>query len=224
MIKPLRMWQGGPVPWVTAWTGEVIPPQRVREHHGIGGRGLGLVDEHPAADRVLDVLWVRMPATRTGVPDFAMMHALRQRTALLRGLCQLCGGAIGDSPEGVLFLLGPADGRPIGEGERTMAPPVHRFCARTAVRACPPLRRHGHTAALVSHTLPWGVQGLLYSPDTLEPIPSDSHGLHFVPYTDAASLRWVIAIRYLVTLHGVRPVDLADLPDEPITPELQRTP
>lgn len=224
MIKPLRMWQGGPVPWVTAWTGEAIPPQRVREHHGIGGRGLGLADEHPEADRVLDVLWVRMPATRSGTPDFPTMHALRQRTALRRGLCQVCGGPVGDGTRPRLFLLAAAGGRPIGEGERTMSPPVHRVCARTATRACPPLHRHGHTAALVSYAVPWGVQGLLYSPDTLEPIPSDKHGLHFVPYTDAAELRWILATRYIVTLHGVRPVDLASLPDEPAAPELQRTP
>lgn len=222
MIKPLRMWQGGPVPWVTAWTGEAIPAQRVREHHGIGGRGLGLVDEVPA-DRALDVLWVRMPATRAGAPDFPTMHALRQRTALFRGLCQVCGGQVGDGTEGPLFMMAAA-GRPIGEGERTMSSPVHDPCALTAARACPPLRRRGHVAARVSYTVPWGVQGLLYDPGTLEQIPSDRHGLHSVPYTDAAALRWVLATRYVVTLHGVRPVDLTDLPDGPATPNLQRTP
>lgn len=223
MIRPVRMWQGGPVPWVTAWTGEAIPPQRVREHYGIGGRGLGLVDED-RADRALDALWVRMPAVRTGEPDFPTMHALRQRTALLRGLCQVCGGAVGDGTGAVLFMMAAAGGRPIEEGERTMSPPVHVACARIAARACPPLHHRGHSVALVSYTVPWGVEGLLYDADTLQQIPSDRHDLHLVPYTDAAALRWVLATRYVVTLHGVRPVDLASLPDEPAAPELQRTP
>jgi hypothetical protein len=42
-------------------------------------------------------------------------------------------------------------------------------CARTALLHCPPLRR-GAVAARVRYPIPWGVSGVAYHLDTLQPL------------------------------------------------------
>ncbi|MEU8688826.1 hypothetical protein [Streptomyces sp. NPDC048665] len=206
-VRPVTYWDGNPVPFITAWSGERVPSQPLAEIAGRGGTGLGFVDEQPLVDRQYYALWVRMPAVRTGRPDLKAVHALRQRQAMSRLLCQMCGGpTLGERPdERTLFLVGAAGGRPISEGEQTSSPPLHAVCARLAVEHCPRLRR-GWAAALVEYTPAWGVEGILYRPDTLEP----EEGLHSVSFLDTARLHWILASRLLVTLEGVTPVDDLD--------------
>ncbi|BFO23010.1 hypothetical protein SHKM778_93980 (plasmid) [Streptomyces sp. KM77-8] len=56
-----------------------------------------------------------------------------------------------------------------------------------------------------------GVAGIVYDPRTLRPVPTkSSNGLTDVAFEDPA-LRWTLAARDVVTLHGCTPVDLADL-------------
>ncbi|EST24410.1 hypothetical protein [Streptomyces roseochromogenus] len=205
-VRPVLYRDGTPVPFITAWSGEHMPSQPVAEVCRRGGTGLGFVDEQIHVDRQYGALWVRMPAVRTGQPELRAVHALRQRQAMSRLLCQMCGGptvGIRDD-ERTLFLMGAAGGHPICEGERTSSPPVHPVCARLAVENCPRLRR-GWAAALVSYTPVWGVQGVMYSPKTLEPEPDVS-----VSFMDARRLRWVLASRLLVTLEGVTAVNDLD--------------
>ncbi|SER24901.1 hypothetical protein SAMN04487983_101379 [Streptomyces sp. yr375] len=212
MTRSPLYWRGLRVPWIAPWSAEatgkppIVPRRRV-------GPGIGYQDEHHT-DRRDDVLWIRVPLTPgRGTPHFAGVHALRQRQAMDRDLCQVCGRlAVGDRPDGrVLFLMHSASGRPVSEGELTAAPPVHEACAREAVLECPHLRR-GWTAALVKHTPAWGVAGILYQPRTLRPRPTssaDSDGLDLVSYEDDVRLRWVLAARMVVALHGVEEVDVA---------------
>lgn len=225
MIRPPRTWQDGLVPWLTPWSGEQIPAQPVTWAVGPRGAFLGLHGEAPT-DRHMGVLWLRMPATPgVGTPEFAGAHALRQRTAMDRLLCQMCGGpTIGSRDDGrVLILMAAAGGRPISSGERTSSPPIHAHCARLAVQHCPPLRRRGWVAALVDHTaMPlWGYAGLLYDPVTLRQIPPPNGDTHQVPAEDERRLRWLQASRMLVTLEDIEPVtDLAaltDLQPSPVT-------
>lgn len=208
-------WRGLQVPFIAPWSSEAAPPPPVIVHHGRGGTGLGYADEDEHLDRWSGVLWIRMPATRgVGVPHFAGIHALRQRQAMVRLLCQVCGrttlGTRRD--ERTLFLLGARDGAPIREQETTTAPPLHGECARRAIRECPHLRR-GWAAALVEYTPAWGVAGVPYDPKTLRPAPGsqDPDGLVHVPYTDEARLRWVVAAREVVRLHGVEAVTDLDV-------------
>ncbi|MFI1021249.1 hypothetical protein [Streptomyces olivaceus] len=210
-------WRGVLVPFITPWSAEAAPSPPVVVRHGIGGTGLGYPDEDPRADRWNDALWARLPATRgVGVPNFAGIHALRQRQAMRRELCQVCGGpTFGTLPdERTLYLLGARDSDPIREGETTQAPPVHADCARLAIRECPHLRR-GWAAALVQYAPAWGVAGIPYDPKTLTALPGPAgapDGLVEVPYTDEARMRWVLAAREIVRLHGVQAVtDLAAL-------------
>jgi hypothetical protein len=134
-----------------------------------------------------------------------LVHALRQRRAVRRMLCQVCGGpTAGSGPW--LFVLRDV-GRPVEEGERTTAPPVCVPCARLSVRACPRLRE-GYVAALVGRAAVWGVAGIVHHPATLEPVTG---GLEEVAH-DHPAIRWTVAHRQVLELRDCTPVDLRDLP------------
>ncbi|WP_053686962.1 hypothetical protein [Streptomyces sp. IGB124] len=137
------------------------------------------------------------------------MHALRQRQAISHMLCQVCGeSTIGGGEERHLFLLAARDGAPIREGETTASPPIHLACALESVRHCPHLRR-GHTAALVDYCPSWGVAGIEYDPKTIQPLPGS--GLTSISYVESDRLRWVLAARTVISLHGCTTVDLTRL-------------
>ncbi|MFI9339948.1 hypothetical protein ACIG0D_01530 [Streptomyces sp. NPDC052773] len=216
-IRPVELRDGQFVPYITAWSAEEVPPQPVTVQRGRGGTGLGFRDEVSHIDRQHGVLWLRVPALRRGEPRFDTVHALRQRHAMRRLLCQVCGGPTlsAREDERALFLVAARGDTPIREGEQTASPPVHAACARLAVNYCPPLRR-GWAAALVSSTPVWGFAGLLYDPLTLQPLPAPGRtGLHRVPDTDERRLRWLLAARLIVTLENVTPVtDLDELADQ----------
>ncbi|KIF04754.1 hypothetical protein PL81_17020 [Streptomyces sp. RSD-27] len=202
------------MPFVAPWSGENSLPGRIVLREGVGGQGIGYLDEHPS-DRRDDVLWVRMSATPgLGQPELPDMHALRQRQAITHMLCQVCGeSTLVGGEERHLFLLAAKDGAPIREGETTASPPIHIACALESVRYCRELRR-GHTAAFVDYCPSWGVAGIEYDPETLRPIPGD--GLTFVSYAEEARLRWTLAARAVISLHGCTTVDLSELAAETV--------
>lgn len=214
MRRPLY-WRDVQVPWITPWSGERSSLPELEVRHGIGGTGLGYVDEDPRIDRRFDVLWVRHAATPgVGRPDLRSMHPLRQRQAMAHTLCQVCGRpALGRPDERLMFLMHSRTGEPIREGEVTAVPPLHPECGQRAIRECPHLRR-GWAAVLVRRAPLWGVAGVAIDPRTLAPLPGpdeDGGGLEHVPYTDSAALRWVIAARLLVSLEGVEGVDVDEV-------------
>jgi hypothetical protein len=165
------------------------------------------VDEVPQDRDGFGALWVRasiLPAARRGVPEFANMAPFRQRRCMADMLCQVCA-VRPERPEGPYLFLMKDVGRPIQEGEVTASPPVCLPCAGEAVKYCGPLRR-GFVAAWVSSAPAWGVAGVRYDPDTLQPIPAPD--LERVEY-DTPDLAWTVAARSLSILYGVTPVDLA---------------
>jgi hypothetical protein len=209
MTRAPLYWQELRVPWISPWSSEAAGDHTIVRRR-LGGPGIGYADECHF-DRRDDVLWVRVPAAPGhGRPRFAGVHALRQRQAMDRMLCQVCGGPT-ERPDGrYLFLVHSTSGRAIEEGERTSAPPVHEACAREAVRDCPHLRR-GWTAALVTGAPSWGVAGVLYDRATLQPLPGpedEGGGLVHVPYEDDDQLRWVLAAREVIELYDVEAVDI----------------
>ncbi|MDQ0829556.1 hypothetical protein QF032_001400 [Streptomyces achromogenes] len=213
MRRPLQ-WQGVQVPWITPWSSEGRPVAELVIRHGMGGVGLGYADEADT-DRRCDVLWVRHAATPgVGRPDLRSMHPLRQRQAMVHMLCQVCGTTVLTlADERTLFLMHSRVGMPIREGEVTAVPPVHPDCARRAIAECPHLRR-GWVAAHVLSAPLWGVAGVAYEPRTLTPLPGpdeDGGGLEHVPYADSEGLRWILAARLLVSLHGIELVDVDEL-------------
>lgn len=210
--------QGGlPVPYIAAWSGEKTLSPLVERREVDGGPCLAYRDETPYDRDMWGALWVRQAIGRgKGRPNFAEVHALRQRQAMIRLLCQVCGTDIlAQSPERQLFVLKDT-GRPVTEGETTTAPPLCLPCARVSVRDCPHLRT-GHVAAWVDRPQVWGVAGVLYDPKTLRPI-----SLAEVAYDDPV-IRWTLASRHVNSLHGVTPVQLSDLTAEAGQPAPSRS-
>ncbi|MFG2162803.1 hypothetical protein [Streptomyces olivaceus] len=211
-------WNGLHVPFVAPWSEEKPLPYRLIKRIGPDGEeGIGYADEVSGADRRDGNLWVRWPLLRgRGKPRLADIHPLRQRQAMSHMLCMVCATSTFNNDEfrrwggKHLFIGREVDGRPIRDGDVTDTPPVCLPCAVEAAEACPHLVK-GHTAALVERTEPWGVSGIVYDPRTLRPLPTKSkNGLTDVAFEDPA-LRWTLAARDVVSLHGCTPVDLAEL-------------
>ncbi|PJE96840.1 hypothetical protein CUT44_15930 [Streptomyces carminius] len=191
---------------MAAWSEERARRPLVVRRADAGGERIGYPGE-PAYDRDgHGALWVRQSfAPGRGRPQFQNVHALRQRRAARRMLCQVCGRP---TPRGGPWLFVLRDvGRPVEEGERTTAPPVCVPCARVSVRHCPRLRE-GHVAAMVGRAEVWGVAGVVHRPATLEPADG---ALHVVAY-DSPAIRWTVAHRLVLTLHDCAPVRLDALP------------
>lgn len=133
------------VPYVAAWSAETAHAPTVVRHQT--GHGIGFADEG-AYDRDADgVLWIRQPIARgSGRPLFPTVHALRQRRAVSRMLCQVCGAdTLEQNPERQLFVLKDI-GRPVGEGELTTAAPVRPRVRRSrpsTARTCASTSRPG---------------------------------------------------------------------------------
>jgi hypothetical protein len=205
-------WNGRRVPYIAPWTGEIRKQPRLERRPLHKGGGIAYADEHRLHDRHAGVLWVRMGAVRgVGSPMLAAVNSQRQRQAMDRQLCQVCGATTYGSVDGRhLFLLAEREGRPIAEGEETASPPIHEACAAEALRDCPHLLE-GAVAARVERPEPWGIAGMLHDPVTLAPLPSDQQGgLTFLPYT-SLKLLWSVAHLDVISLHGCTPVSLDEL-------------
>ncbi|MCT2590529.1 hypothetical protein LHJ74_11515 [Streptomyces sp. N2-109] len=195
-----RIHNGLLVPYIASWTGEETLSAPLVGRFGPLGAFLGYADESPYDRDTYGALWVRQTlAPGKGRPEFACVHALRQRHATGHLLCQVCRTSTLKTNRPQLFLLKDT-GHPVGEGERTTAPPVCEPCASVAARDCPHLRS-GHVAAWVERSLPWGVAGILHDPETLLPLPGDD--LPQIAYTDPR-IRWILAARQILSLHGIR--------------------
>ncbi|MFM9452311.1 hypothetical protein [Streptomyces europaeiscabiei] len=212
MSVAVLTYRGVLVPYVVPWKFEKPFTSPLVLQRGPRGPRIGYKDENPAVDRHDGVLYVRQPIARgVGRPDFPNMHSRRQRRAMIHMLCQVRGGStFGRPDERHLFLMRSPGGRPITEGEKTTAAPVCVPCAVESVSACPHLR-DSYAAALVGYYPSWGVAGVVYDPSTLQPLPSESNEpLEHVAHNDPR-LPWTVAARYVISLHDVTPVDLADL-------------
>ncbi|MFF4902248.1 hypothetical protein [Streptomyces sp. NPDC001068] len=212
MPKQLH-WGDLRVPYITAWSAEVVPQPDVVRVTRRGGEGIGYEDEDPVIDRRHEALWVRSGMARgRGAPDFSRINSLRQKRAMRYDLCQLCGFTVLGTrdDERTLCLMG--GDRPIAEGETTTAPPVHPACAKYSIENCPPLRRK-HAAALVDVSRLWGVAGVVFDPVTMQPLPSTGSrpgDLDHVHVADKA-IRWTLANFTVHSLHGVTPVSTDEL-------------
>ncbi|AEW93898.1 MULTISPECIES: hypothetical protein [Streptomycetaceae] len=204
------IYQGRTVPYITTWSTELrhARPLVVRRGRD-GGEYLGYQDETRYDRDTWGALWVRQGIARgKGAPEWAAVHALRQRRAMYDLLCQVCGATTLDGvSEQQLYLLHAAGGRQIEEGERTASPPVHPACAVEAIEACPALRAGGYVAAWVRDSLPWGVVGMLH--DWRDPTSFSPAKVAF----GSSGIRWMVAHSKIVTLEGVTPVSPDELCD-----------
>ncbi|TDQ04670.1 hypothetical protein [Labedaea rhizosphaerae] len=149
-------------PYIVSWTEEVDPPARVEL---VPGRGIGYADEKVTDRDSHGVLWHRSAwRPYEGRPQFARIHPARQRRAMQRLLCLVCGGPADETEEGVLWLL--QDHREDWKGwPNRMAvaePPVCLPCVEVSVQKCPALRK-GAVAILAGRYPVAGVRGVLYA-------------------------------------------------------------
>ncbi|MFF6970004.1 MULTISPECIES: hypothetical protein [Streptomyces] len=199
----LPRFHGRIVPWVTPWSAAPVLPEPLVL--GLRGRGIAYRDES-VHDRTDDgVLLARGRGRRAteaaGRPLYEQLDPRRQRRALARLLCQVCGEPPPRSPNGMLWLLaGPPDGDP--EDVLTITPPVcPEPCAVLALEQCPALAG-GHTALRVRRPRAWGYRGALHTPALLsgeDPVQ--------LPYGDPR-LPWLLADLAVIRLMGCTPIDL----------------
>lgn len=199
---------GAVVPYVALWSTEDVLPGRVIE--GIHG-GIDYADGSIADRDEYGVLWARI-ASRPGQgrPVFHQMHPLRQRRAMRRLLCQVCGQPADRTGQGHLWLLAAtwqAEAPDWPEGVVNPYPPVCTPCARLSTRLCPPLRR-GHLAVRAHSTI-YGVIGVRFCSTNRYALVAPSPRDDSMPaaYTDPAA-RWTLATQMARLLNHCSPVDL----------------
>lgn len=167
----LPQFQGKPVPWVTRWSEEPANvPYGVEVIRGADGKPEPRItygkgdDERDASG----ALWQKEGITKKGFPQWARVSTYRQRAAMRKRRCQVCGIRI---PDGVIRWLMPIDGVEEYEhnGEHrsiTMQPPTCDGCVDLSLELCPNLQKYGYQVLRVLEFKEWGVYGeMLVPPD-----------------------------------------------------------
>ena len=198
--------RAGLVPYIASWSGERLTEARLIAT----STGIAYKRERPSDRDDRGVLWMRhTSAPGVGTPQYKWVHPYRQRRAMERLLCQVCGGPADHDERGILWLLGQAE-KPWAGREVTAQPPVCLRCAVPASRTCPHLR--GRTLALRVGRAPIvGVRGTLYQPRHGRPVRVGPMSL---PYSDRR-IRWFHAFQLFREL---RDCTVIDLNQEPATP------
>jgi hypothetical protein len=191
----------GMVPYIASWSSE----RRVRTPVVMRGRwGIGYQRERPGDRDARGVLWTRnISAPGEGTPQFGSIHPARQRRAMRRLLCQVCGAPADQNEHGVLWLMSDAALGWSGE-EMTGHPPVCLRCAGHARRACPHLRRQGTLAMRVRDAPITGVFGKVYRPGRNGPAAVGHAALGY----DDPRIGWLQAYQLMRALNDWTEVDL----------------
>ncbi|MCP3822174.1 hypothetical protein NLX86_30010 [Streptomyces sp. A3M-1-3] len=200
---------------MAAWTGETTLSTPLIVRPGERG-GIAYTDELPTDRGENDALLHRGRSTvrhgKRGRPLFAVVHPNRQRRAMRKLLCHVCGESADRNELGVLWLLDnvPANcpqGWP--QEEITAHPPLCLGCAAKAVEQCPELEK-GFTAVRVRDPQPYGYRGQLYTRDLSRlrsPIPVVAKETENLAFDDPL-LPWLLATQSTVCLVGCTTVDL----------------
>jgi len=194
-------------PYITQWSGEHELPSQLIEHPGYG---IAYLDENLADRDARGILWFRTPSRPGhGQPLFKEVHPLRQRRAMRRLLCGVCGKPADQIDSGVLWLLRDFrdDWPDWPNGMAAIEPPICLPCLRPASRLCPSLRK-GAVAVRVRHAPIAGVRGALYrSRGGMIPAFSDEIT---VAYDDPMA-RWVRASNLVRQLYDCTLVEIETL-------------
>jgi hypothetical protein len=197
-IQDLR---GAVVPFITRWSSEHLSSAVI----GNPSWGIAYEDETRWDRNAQGVLWERAPLGRgKGRPEFAGVHPLRQRRAMRKLLCQVCGGPADRTKQGELWLLPDhRDDWPGWPDEMAnVSPPVCLPCARLSVRMCPVLRRSWVAIRAKSRIV--GVQGIVYQLDEIGLRPLESRTVRF----DEPEIRLTLAGQLVRMLHDSVFIDL----------------
>lgn len=209
MTAPLT-YKGHPVPYIAAWTNEHLPqPKVITAANGIAFEDALGANGHAQGSDPDGVLWQRWSLRQgDGTPEFNIVHAPRQRRAMRKMLCQVCGGPSDENEQGRLFLLeDERDSEGWPEEEITTHPPLCLACAPVAARMCPHLQ--GKVVAVrARQVIVDGVYGQTYV-RTKGPIPV--LGERKVVLTHNWQARWIVGAQQAASLMDVTVVDLEAL-------------
>ena len=110
-------------------------------------------------------------AVGSGQPLFGKPHSRRQREAIARGLCDLCGKSLKASTKVSLSHARPQPHGAEGWAILQVEPMLHRACAADCVRFCPSLRRDIQNGTLnIRQVTRWRAQCAVMSQAYVEEI------------------------------------------------------
>lgn len=158
----LPQFKGRAVPWVTRWTNEIL-----RLPYSLRVTREGVETYYPdgkTEDRMGGTLWQREGITRGGEPEWAQVNTYRQRFAMRKCACQVCGERITTKP--VRFLM-PLNGMEVVPPDEfhdepqviTIQAPTCDECIPLALKLCPHLKKYGYQIVKVANYELWGIYG-----------------------------------------------------------------
>lgn len=110
-----------------------------------------------------------------GKPLFGKPHAQRQREAIARGLCDLCGKPLKLSTKVSLSHARPQPHGAEGWAILQVEPMLHRQCAAESMRFCPSLKRDIDRGTLmIRQVTRWRAQCALMSPEYTESMTGEA--------------------------------------------------
>jgi hypothetical protein len=135
------MWGRFPVPWVARWTGERTAKQFTVGYSMLTGTPFirwpddaePFIDDH-------GVRWQPEAVTRQGTPMFGELNTHRQRMAMRRARCQVCGQPM--TGETASWLMAANQWQPGPIDGLTTNPPTCERCIPLALAVCPFMNKH----------------------------------------------------------------------------------
>lgn len=163
---------GLPVPWTVSWTGEAT-------------RELGQCPHAPPSHRAV----IQTSAQGLGKPRFSDPHFNRQRAAMSRGLCDLCGKPLKSRTRVSLSQARPTAHAATYGDILQVEPLLHKACAALCLKHCPSLKRQISDGVLnIRQVFQSAVQSALYSADGIQEIT----GIHETAfyYNKVQLIKW----------------------------------
>lgn len=143
-------WGNVPVPNTASWSAE---------------EGLSLGSCPYFSDAGLPAL-VQKDAQGQGKPLFGSPHSCRQREAMAKGLCDICGKSLRTSTKVSLSHARPYPHGAEGWAILQVEPMMHRACAAIAIQHCPSLKRDVENGTLrIRQVFKHRVQCAIMSPE-----------------------------------------------------------
>lgn len=172
LAQPPLTYRGLPVPYVVAWSTEadadIASADLILRTDVVSGLSRLCYRDERAADRDHHgVLWHRVAwSPGQGVPRFAEIHTLRQRTAMARALCQVCGRPAQVWMVSLGLWQEHVEEHGPGAPYTTHDPAVCRACAVSAARNCPHLSGVGFVFLVPRSWANTAVRGQVVDPES----------------------------------------------------------
>jgi len=151
-------------------------------------------------------LWARCGTARQGKILWNLVHTLRQRRCMLRGLCRVCGESATDPATGRIWWIMPAAlAGDLRSPWPTAHPPTCKAHVAEALTACPYLRREVPVVCTVGDYTPVAVLANLYGQDDDGRVVETRHQIP-VGLGESHLLQRALATQLIVQVSDLQPV------------------